>query len=349
LTISTATDLGKLSLPRRIARSPAAFDDSLEVLLEKFIEPILPSPSIVATYHWLLSEYCDSEDPLFLIRYMRGTERGMIYSTATGARFKATDNAPAWWMHFALFHEISISAKDFPQVVATIPAHMFEVSRQLPENINTAGWHVAHIADVKDRNVNFSAWTAKELRYRFLRMVHPCNYFFLPTPDWQKWGRDERVINFFASVYAERYRAVWGDFVAMSGIDPSRFAGVRGAIRYHYSTAHSQRSSSAIGSSSRIRVARAASEPPTSDVRLVSYSSSRLLFKADVIDALRDNDRFRVVTPAGTYEMSKADFLRVFQRATLTLSWRRDRWYHYPKPPAAAAEFLLPDSNDDED
>ena len=84
----------------------------LECTLDEFYDhvlPNLPSPEIVEYYHRILLDYCSTTDPLFLVRYVSGTERREIYTTKRGDRFKATDNAPAWWMHHTLFHEERIA------------------------------------------------------------------------------------------------------------------------------------------------------------------------------------------------------------------------------------------------
>jgi hypothetical protein len=245
-------------------------------------------------------------------------------------------------MHYALFHEIRISQAEFPQVVETIPCHMFEVSAQLPESINTAGWHVAHIVDVKDRNVNFRSWDRTELTRRFLRNVHPCNYFFLPKPEWQRRGADTRVIGFFAALYADRYSSVWQEFLEMTGADIAKLPRATRPISYQYAPAGlAEEPIDRHSNGSLLHRPVVGAGGGATDVRVVSYSASRLLFKADIIEPLRDEDKFRVTTPAGTYEMSKADFFRVFAHVPLTKSWRRDRIYHYPRPPAAAAQFLI--------
>lgn len=46
---------------------------------------------------------------------------------------------------------------------------------------------------------------------------------------------------------------------------------------------------------------------------MVEYISSRLCFKADLIEPLNDNDSFIVYTPNGTFKFTKADFYHVFQ------------------------------------
>jgi hypothetical protein len=337
--IRTANEVKRLASSRRMVHSPSNFDGPLEKLVEEFVLPNLPSPEIVASCHRLLIDYCFRDDPVFLIRGIKGTTRGEVYFTDTEARFKATDNAPAWWMHFVLFHEIELSAETFPTVVATIPTHMFEISAHLPHSINSAGWHVAHVGDVKDGNTDFAHWNHRELTARFLRNVHPCNCFYLPKSNWQKWGADKSIIGFAASLYAERYSEIWKEFVTMSQLDLSRLPRPPQSIRYHYSDSDKRKEQYGAGSLK--------TTPPLGNriadenQKVVSYSASRLLFKADVIERLKDSERFRVVTPEASYEMSKADFVRAFPKVRETKSYRESRIYHYRKPPAAAAKFLV--------
>jgi len=71
-----------------------------------------------------------------------------------------------------------------------------------------------------------------------------------------------------------------------------------------------------------------------------SYEFSRLGFKADVIESLGPNDRFRIVTPEGTFEMTKADFYRDFPNVAASMSYRERGLYHYPRTPARALKYL---------
>jgi hypothetical protein len=73
--------------------------------------------------------------------------------------------------------------------------------------------------------------------------------------------------------------------------------------------------------------------------RPVTYEATRLLFKADVIEPLASKDRFRVVTPAGTFEMTKADFYEVFENVVRSSSYRDRGIYHYPVAPRKAEQF----------
>ncbi len=74
---------------------------------------------------------------------------------------------------------------------------------------------------------------------------------------------------------------------------------------------------------------------------VVTYRFSRLCFKRDVIEALGAIDPFRVETPVGTFQMTKADFYRVFPNVIQSRSYAQDGIYHYRKAPSQAEEFRI--------
>jgi hypothetical protein len=73
----------------------------------------------------------------------------------------------------------------------------------------------------------------------------------------------------------------------------------------------------------------------------VVYEFSRLGFKRDQIEQLSINERFRVVTPGGTFEMTRGDFERVFANVARSQSYRLRGLYHYPVTPAKADPFRI--------
>ena len=134
---------------------PPSFDGEIQELYEKFVEPNLPPVDEVAYQHQALLDYCRQPKPLFIVRYVKGTERRVICTTSSGHTFKPSDNAPAWWMHFLAFngiHDVDLSQ---------MPTHMFNVGRVLPTHISAAGWHVAHILNAKDGNTDWTNWSAR--------------------------------------------------------------------------------------------------------------------------------------------------------------------------------------------
>lgn len=74
---------------------------------------------------------------------------------------------------------------------------------------------------------------------------------------------------------------------------------------------------------------------------MVEYTSSRLCFKADLIEPLKDNDSFIVHTPDGTFKFTKADFYRVFSNVIETKSYQEGRIYRCKYPPKRAIQFLI--------
>lgn len=73
----------------------------------------------------------------------------------------------------------------------------------------------------------------------------------------------------------------------------------------------------------------------------VKYKYSRLTFKSDLIEPLKDNESFRVETRAGTFQMTKSDFYRVFKNVTESNSYNIDGLYNYVKVPQRAFQFLV--------
>lgn len=74
---------------------------------------------------------------------------------------------------------------------------------------------------------------------------------------------------------------------------------------------------------------------------MIEYSSTRLCFKADVIEPLGTNDSFMVHTPKGTFMFTKADFYRVFSNVVKTESYQKAGWYSYSSLPKKAMPFLI--------
>jgi hypothetical protein len=101
-------------------------------LFERFIEANLPAPKHVEKLHNKLMEYVGDPDPAFVVRSVRGLERGTVYRTSYGDRLVPSDNAPAWWMHFVTFNQLT------DVDVAEMPTRMFDV-RCTPTSIRQGG------------------------------------------------------------------------------------------------------------------------------------------------------------------------------------------------------------------
>ena len=191
----------------------------------------------MAKVHRELADYCTLPDPLFLLRYLTGEERGREMRTTAG-RYRPTDNSPAWLMHYLAFNGIALpKAESLEPLMAEWPCHMFELARLGMKTVSHHGWHVAHFLPAKDRSTSPERWTRADLVRRFVRNVHPCNYSYLPKPDWARYGADPAVISFLTQRYRERYRDVWDEFAALAEMPPpSTTTGAEsdGVFRYQY-------------------------------------------------------------------------------------------------------------------
>lgn len=341
MTLATAADLVRMAPVRSLVPSPPSFSGTLDELWSCCIEPNLPTPDAVADLHRQLVAYVREPGALLLVRQVRGMERRAEYTTADGTRLRATDNAPAWWVHYALSQGCQIAPGAFAHVVETLPAHLFDVARTMPTSASAAGWHIAHLFPVKDGRTDFRAWRRPEAVGRFVRNIHPCNYGLVPKPGWQRWGGDARVIALFAERFARRYAEIWDEFLLLARADPGALGRVVGPVRYSYAPNADAPPAGMPDGSPR---ARAVGGP----VR-ASYPATRLLFKRDVIEPLADGDAFQVITPHGTFVMTKAEFCRVFPNVRQSVSYRERGVYHYATVPKAALQFRAKQPSRDEE
>lgn len=346
LVIHTAADARRLAGTRRVlVRPPVSFCGTLDSFIDEYILPDLPDVEAVAAFHDALVEYVSSRDPLYLVRAVSGTTRRERYRTSDGTRFRATDNAPAWWVHAMLVHGGRIAPDAMANVVATMPTHLFDVAATTPPTANAAGWHIAHILPVKDGDTDYPRWRRAEVVRRFVRSVHPCNYFPIAKTGWHRWGGDERVIARFATLYAERYAAVWPAFLALAGARERDLPRVGGIVAYEYGSSDTAsiarpRRQTAVESAVHIAgLARPAAATPASGRSDVEYSATRLTFRRDVIEPLRASDAFRIVTPHGTFEMTRAEFYDEFANVAASRSYRDTGVYHYRTVPHRAERF----------
>lgn len=313
-----------------IPSPPAAFDGTLDELFDGWARKVLIQAEIVADFHGRLCKYLQSTDPLFLVRMAGGMTRGATLRSTAGLQMRGTDNAPAWWIHRELFVERFGSHASFAALVEGMPCHMFHLPKGA--NISSAGWHVAHIFDVKNGDVAFLDWDRNGMVRRMVRNIHPCNYFYVPKTDWQRVGGDPTVIAFFYEKFASVYHAVWPEFLRLVGGTPPTVPVGVGNHRIAYS----------VGGPLAPRLATGPVVSAAEVERCVaSYEYSRLCFKADVIEPLAMDDKFAVVTKVGTFVLTKRDFYEAFPGVVASKNYRLNGLYHFPKPPRRALQFLV--------
>lgn len=73
----------------------------------------------------------------------------------------------------------------------------------------------------------------------------------------------------------------------------------------------------------------------------VTYKATRLLFRASVIEPLLPDEAFRIVTPDGTFQMTKAEFYRDFANVVASASYRENGIYHSASVPKKAFQYRV--------
>jgi hypothetical protein len=282
---------------RRTCRKPfpafhSPFKGSLHHWADEHIPLICPPPDLVRYYHQQLLDYLRTEDPLFVARWVSTTPRRKIYRTNSGNQFLATDNAPAVFIHSLLYHGIKISPAEFAEFLRTVPAHFHDVPRAIGTTAWSKDWSVRHILNVKNGDVDFQSWDRDVLTWRFVRNVHPANYFCFPKEIGASLGEDPRVTGFFAQRYATIYSEVWNEFLTVARGEDLGEPDDNRLIEY---------------GSTRL-ISRGAQ-----DNAVVRYSAAGLRFVRDRIEPLSWQQSFRIDIPSvGAVQFTKAEFYTIF-------------------------------------
>ncbi len=108
----------------------------------------------------------------------------------------------------------------------------------------------------------------------------------------------------FAALYAERYFSVWREFLGLADAHENSLSRITGPVSYLYPESAPGRLSV-----EQRRSALTHSPPnPLGGAAAAEYRATRLTFKRDAMESLRDTDILRIVTAHGTFEMTRADF-----------------------------------------
>lgn len=214
---------------------PLQFSSTLAEFVEQDVTPNLLPEEGVAAFHKGLMRYLNSNDATYILRKMGETvrfRRGIdetIYYTNESVRFKASDNFPAWWIHFLIFHGYKFNPNDrFNKLINDIPTHFFSspgpsITNRRSGTINAYGYHVAHIYNVKDGNIDYQNYSKQEIIKRFVRNIHPLNYFYIAKGQWRKYGETKEMRSFFVNLFSRKYRDIWDEFIKL--VQPTKAEG----------------------------------------------------------------------------------------------------------------------------
>jgi hypothetical protein len=316
-----------------LPRAPKTFEGTIAELFEHCVDLVAPSASEVVTFHRLLKGFVDRPNPGFIVRGSTDLRRSEV-RTGRGLRILPSDNAPAWWVHHVLWTGREFDADSFASALETCPRHFHDVSARRENGISAAGWYVAHILPAKFGSPDPETWNREEAVMRFVRNVHPTNHFYVPGG--RAIGEDRRVIAYAARWASERYGRVWNEMLSWAGPQAQTYLESLQAV------------------TGQERITLLPSEPSLSPKPRAALNSlgllgpipeihsTRLHFKADVIEPLGMDDLFRIVSPVGTFEMTKREFYEVFANVVASASYRAGRHdYHYTTVPAKAERFRV--------
>lgn len=296
---------------------------SLDELFENYTKNLLINKEIMYEFHKKLMKYLQGDNAIYLLRQLKSLKRGKVIKNNFGYKIKPTDNSPAWWIHYKLFNKEFSNINNF---INSIPCHMFEI--KLKETINSAGWHAAHIFNAKDYNTDYSNWGKEELIKRTVRNIHPCNYFFIPKLNWQENGKNEEVISYFYYKYKNIYSDIWNDFEKIVNDKNYEFNYGRGEINLN------------------ICLPKISDKKGKEDLEMdrnePTITSTRLMFRSNVIEKLENDEYFRIeVRDKGIFRMTKGEFYNTFNNVVNSKSYSENGNYNYSVLPKKAMQYKL--------
>lgn len=311
---------------RMIPPAPLQFDGSIDELFERYVASVAPSKAAVERFHASLLKYLASPDPAFIIRGSSDHRRQEL-RTKNNLRILPSDNAPAWWVHHHLWQGWTPTPAEFAAAIESCPRHFHDVSRRKENGISAAGWYVAHILPAKFANSHPDAWSRDDAVMRFIRNVHPANHFYVPGG--AAVGEDRKVIAYAAQWAEQRYGKIWDIVTTLAGPH---------AKPYLNSLPH-------VTGREQISVrpkAKGENAPTIGESGIVEYRSTRLHFKANVIEQLGPDEPFRIVSDAGTFQFTRKQFEEVFANVLTSKSWTTgQRHYHYKEVPSRAEPYRV--------
>lgn len=314
--------------------APLHFRGSWSRFYQEHIEPNLPTISTVAQCHEWMKRYCGESDPVFPVRYVKGTERRRIYSTSDGTRIAPSDNSPARVLHALLVNGAIPNYESFKRSMLNLPAHMFDERKCVKRTMNGYGWHVAHIYRAKDGNTEFSDWDRQEVERRFFLTLHPCNIFFVAGTRSYRIGGDPHVIGFIVDKYFCRYGVVWSDFVKC-------IRGNQIAPEIDYGDELLVIPDKPVAIQPATTISTPLLETAINTGARVRYSATRLTFKRDKIEPLQQDEAFEVATPLGLFRFTKKQFYATFANVVNSQSYKSKGNYNYRTLPKIAEVFRV--------
>jgi hypothetical protein len=222
---------------------PRKYNGPIEIFYEKYILPMLPSPTSVVQMHKLLLNYiANSDAPLILRNFGNYQRRGHFFNcNDTPRKFIISDNEVALWLYM---HTKDNSIQNVTSIASLIETRAFPIgfstNKQQNENkkewsnwgketreneFSGLGWLHAHLYDAAAGLENDS--TKEEyLKMKCFRYLHPANHFPIPsfkrynnlsTGEYKDLGKVQSVKDFIIGKYTSRYEQIWHEFKTFCG------------------------------------------------------------------------------------------------------------------------------------
>jgi len=274
--------------------------------------PLRPRVQHEVAHAWevLLHEWIHTPAlPIFVRK--DAARRGPALTHSSGRTLVPCDNSPAVWA-FTLALEGNCPTLAEVAVLAAnggIPVELTKLGRF--KAFYKAGWKLAHVDGVGLRTrTPLEEVPLDTLKEHLRRLLSPSNHFAVPKV-WAGLGEIPEVIDVIRTFDVQARGAEPRpaepspqDVPLMSVPEPTQPR----------------------------RVAA---------IRANSYRATRLLFRADVIEGLANDQSFRIETPDGTYEMTRAEFLSTFDNVAASNTYRSTGQYSYSTTPEKARRFLV--------
>ena len=316
LHLSTLTDELSARLPA-LQPAPPIFEGTFHEFFTSYVSPNLPSIERVREFNAALGEYFAIRAPQYLIRKVGSLNRRETHTTAGGQLLLPCDNSPGWWLHMFLLGDIPFPT-DMVTFFQQIPRHIFDI--KLKNQLNKAGFHLAHLSDVGNRDTSWHSWNKEELQRRMVLNLHPWNWSLIAKKNWQHYGGRKDIIVAIHHEYTELYGQPYIEWRQGHALD---LALGKSMIAYSYGNEPSQKTQ------------RIEPVSPTS-----IFSSRRPVIKREWIGT---GIVLSLHLASGKCEFPHDELLTwVSQntKALSTISWNRDGIYHWPNPSKKMRGFL---------
>lgn len=274
--------------------------------------PLRPrvQPAVVHAWNALLHEWIQTPTlPLFIRK--DAARRGTAPIHPSGRTLVPCDNSPAIWAFTLALEGKCPTLAEVALLAANngIPVALPRLGRF--RAFYTAGWKLAHID-----GVGLGTHTPLEevpldiLKAHLWRLLSPSNHFAVPKV-WAGLGEIPEVIEVIRNCDAlARGDAPRSAAPSLQAIPP-------------------------------VSVLVETQPRRNAALRTNSYRATRLLFKDEVIERLANEQSFRIETPEGTYEMTRAEFLGTFANVAQSNTYQTTGQYSYSTTPAKARRFLI--------